>query len=376
MGIGSALFSLCISGDGNTTDRRLLREPGNGKNGTEITVISAKSSAKSSPVSSAKSSPVLRPSQMNQIIPGLWLGSSAASIGQNFLKHHDITYILTVAPAYVTPKTDIISTFPAATPFHDGQFWRLVIPVWDLPTQNLIQHFENTNTFIHAALDAGANILVHCAAGASRSATVVTAYLMRTYRSTARDALERVREWRPAACPNVGFWDQLLVYEACGYNPSDQIEYVHWKLRFECGAVIERPANEFVAFELFSPGKPGVKIPDEIPFFDTASVAGDEDALLCTRCEKDLAPMKSVLPYEDVEQFYLGQPMDWMKPELDNRIEAGTLNCPGCEEEVGKYNWNGRKDERGRWVTPAFYLARDLVTRRGSGDSKHDSGII
>lgn len=369
MGFGSAIFSLCISGDQNAVDRQILHAAKGIKPEPQITVISAKSSAKSSPVSSAKSSPVLRPSQMNQIIPGLWLGSSAASIAPNYLKHHNITYILTVAPAYVTPNTDIISTFPPATPFHDGQFWRLVIPVWDLPTQNLLQHFEVTNTFIYGALQAGGNILVHCAAGASRSASVVTAYLMKTYRLSARDALERVREWRPAASPNVGFWDQLSVYEACEYNPTEQIEYVHWKLRFESGAVIERPPDQF-ATDLFRPGETGVKIPDEIPFQDTTTLAKDGDVVVCKQCQHVLAPMKAVLPYGNVQQFSLGQPMEWMKSELAKRVEAGPFSCPNCEEAVGKYNWNGRRDEGGRWVTPAFYLAGDLVARRESETEK------
>jgi dual specificity phosphatase 12 len=312
---------------------------------------------------------------MDEIFPCLWLGSSEASTDAPLLKSHRITYILTISPSYTTPQKDIISTFPTATPFHDGTFWRLVIPVYDLPTENLLTHFRTTFTFIHAALQIGGSVLVHCAAGASRSATIVVAYLMRAYKWGALQTLKRIREKRPMVRPNVGFLDQLLIYEACGYKPVDQIEYVHWKLRFESGTVIERPPEESAFVDVFRPGELGAKIPLEIPFMDTRPPAHrGEKGLVCRSCETFLAPMKAVLPFADVEQFYLGQAMDWMEPEFNNREQVGQFCCPGCEMLVGKYNWNGRRDGGGLWVTPAFELCSNLVQANAGGSQRHDVG--
>lgn len=299
---------------------------------------------------------------MNEIIPGLWLGSSEASANAPLLKSHNITYLLTVSPSYTTVKKDVVSTFPDSTPFHDGTFWRLVIPVYDMPTYNLLDHFAISFTFIHAALQIGGGVLVHCAAGASRSATILASYLMRAYKLGALEALNRVREKRPIVRPNVGFLDQLLVYEACGFKPLDQIEYLHWKLRFESGTVIERPPEESAFVDVFRPGDLAAKIPLKIPFVDTKLPKNvEEEGLFCQGCETFLAPMKAVLPFTDVQHYYLGQLMDWMEPEFHHREQVGGFCCPRCEKVVGKYNWNGRRDEGGRWVTPAFELSSNLI---------------
>ena len=52
-------------------------------------------------------------------------------------------------------------------------------------------------------------LLVHCMAGASRSASVVCAYLILKYNLTVKEALELVRSARPIATPNAAFVAQL-----------------------------------------------------------------------------------------------------------------------------------------------------------------------
>lgn len=54
---------------------------------------------------------------------------------------------------------------------------------------------------------------VHCAAGVSRSPTIVLAYLMKYYEITLKEALYLVKLKRPIICPNRGFIKQLLEYE-------------------------------------------------------------------------------------------------------------------------------------------------------------------
>ena len=59
----------------------------------------------------------------------------------------------------------------------------------------------------------GYSCLVHCAAGVSRSATIVLAYIMRKLRVSLSEALTLLRADRPCVQPNLGFMFQLRVYQ-------------------------------------------------------------------------------------------------------------------------------------------------------------------
>lgn len=56
-------------------------------------------------------------------------------------------------------------------------------------------------------------LLLHSAAGISRSSTIVIAYLMTVSKLTAEEALCVVRHCRKIANPNYGFVKQLKEYE-------------------------------------------------------------------------------------------------------------------------------------------------------------------
>ncbi|XP_046709174.1 dual specificity phosphatase 29-like isoform X3 [Silurus meridionalis] len=79
---------------------------------------------------------------------------------------------------------------------------------------NLSMFFQTTADFIHTALsqDSG-KVLVHCARGVSRSATLVLAYLMIHKRLTVAEAITAVRGYRNIL-PNVGFLEQLRELDA------------------------------------------------------------------------------------------------------------------------------------------------------------------
>jgi hypothetical protein len=104
---------------------------------------------------------------------------------------------------------------------------RFIVPVEDCPTENLLQHFTHSTEFILAAICSGGTVLVHCLAGASRSPSVVAAFLMEVYRLSPADAIAKIRQSRPLVRPIVGFMDQLHVYAACDYRPLNQPVYSH-----------------------------------------------------------------------------------------------------------------------------------------------------
>ncbi|ORY04575.1 protein-tyrosine phosphatase-like protein [Clohesyomyces aquaticus] len=92
----------------------------------------------------------------------------------------------------------------------------------DDPNENLLKWFGETNPYIEEALYSTQTVVrtakrgavfIHCAMGKSRSATFAIAYLMWKKRIGWKEALEQVNEGRPVCDPNVGFKEQLGVYE-------------------------------------------------------------------------------------------------------------------------------------------------------------------
>ena len=86
-------------------------------------------------------------------------------------------------------------------------------PVEGHPDENISEHFERVNDFILRNITAGKNVLIHCRAGISRSATLVIAYLMARFDMPLRFAFAYVRARRPQIRPNFGFVAQLQAYD-------------------------------------------------------------------------------------------------------------------------------------------------------------------
>ncbi|KXZ48173.1 hypothetical protein GPECTOR_30g269 [Gonium pectorale] len=85
------------------------------------------------------------------------------------------------------------------------------VPVYDLEEEDLVKHFRACFEFINAGREHG-GVLVHCAAGISRSATVVIAWLMVHVGMTPAEARAAVKAARPAINPNQGFGLQLQLF--------------------------------------------------------------------------------------------------------------------------------------------------------------------
>ena len=101
------------------------------------------------------------------ILPGLYLGPvEAEQANLEQLQQLGITHILRSG----------CTAFPKS---HEKDLHYLEVDVWDLPESDLLSAVKKHSclTYIEQARQAG-GILVHCIAGVSRSATVVTAYLM------------------------------------------------------------------------------------------------------------------------------------------------------------------------------------------------------
>ena len=83
----------------------------------------------------------------------------------------------------------------------------------DVPSTNLAAHFNAAFRFINAAINDSGIVFVHCFAGASRSATIVIAYLMKERGMSLREAYRFVKSKRCFINPNEGFVKQLQRFE-------------------------------------------------------------------------------------------------------------------------------------------------------------------
>lgn len=132
----------------------------------------------------------------SRIDDGVFLGSVENTEAPEELRHLGITHILSVG-------------VPPAAP--EG-FTTKYISALDFPSVPLIRNFDDAVDFIESARESGGACLVHCAAGRSRSATCVCAWLIKKRGMSASEALDHVKKARKCVSPNLGFVEQLNVY--------------------------------------------------------------------------------------------------------------------------------------------------------------------
>jgi len=103
------------------------------------------------------------------------------------------------------------------------QFKYYPINIDDAQYEDIYQYFDDTFEFIEQSQRSGDYAcLVHCAAGVSRSATIVLAYMMRKLRIPLSIAIDELRKDRPCVSPNPGFLVQLRAYQSQLGIPDSQ----------------------------------------------------------------------------------------------------------------------------------------------------------
>ncbi|CAD8064755.1 unnamed protein product [Paramecium sonneborni] len=142
---------------------------------------------------------ILEPIIKNNVyISGLYLADIDCALSLDLLKSLQIGALLSIIDE---PKIDA-----SAYIIHE------VINIPDCTQQNIQDYFPQTNQFIEKHRQ-HTNVMVHCFAGISRSASVIIAYLMFKFQWGFQTALNFVVQKRPQVKPNYGFIQQLIQYE-------------------------------------------------------------------------------------------------------------------------------------------------------------------
>jgi protein-tyrosine phosphatase len=145
----------------------------------------------------------------NEIIPSfLYLGSEKQALDREIVENLKITHILNI-------------TKTAINKFQDIKYCK--IEVLDTIDENISRYFKKAYDFIEKILHSNQlgfknTVLVHCALGVSRSATIVIMFIMKTYRMSLEDSLSFVKSQRQKIDPNPGFMKQLEEFQLHGCN--------------------------------------------------------------------------------------------------------------------------------------------------------------
>eukprot|EP00300_Choanocystis_sp_HF-7_P008937 c16178_g1_i1.p1 GENE.c16178_g1_i1~~c16178_g1_i1.p1 ORF type:complete len:199 (-),score=16.39 c16178_g1_i1:21-617(-) len=134
----------------------------------------------------------------------LFVGPWQASAYHALPRQHKITHVINLSQIDY-PRLEGVSY--------------LVVEVDDSPQATLSSHFQSCIDFINDSASACGACLVHCMAGASRSPSIVAAYLISKFKLTAEEALQIVQERHPRAEPNEGFVRQLVEFAQLEAGP-------------------------------------------------------------------------------------------------------------------------------------------------------------
>jgi dual specificity MAP kinase phosphatase len=154
-------------------------------------------------ISLPKSKIIIYKEDISGIITGLYISNFETSLNLEMLKKHNIKTILCFS---MIKKTDLENQMYADNDIVGYQNY-----INDLNTVNISDYFDESFNRIEEGLKRD-NVLVHCDAGISRSATIVASYIGKKQKIyNTENVLELMRKNRNVY-PNIGFQRQLDEY--------------------------------------------------------------------------------------------------------------------------------------------------------------------
>ncbi|KAM0940830.1 putative protein-tyrosine-phosphatase [Dioscorea sansibarensis] len=138
-------------------------------------------------------------SSLSRVVDHVYLGSDAAARDRDSLRRHGITHVLNCVGS-------------ACPEYFRGDLIYKTLWLHDSPAEDITSVLYDAFDYLEDVRSTRppGRVLVHCLRGASRSATLVIAYLMWRYAQSFDEALRHVRAARAVTDPNLGFASQLL----------------------------------------------------------------------------------------------------------------------------------------------------------------------
>lgn len=149
---------------------------------------------------------------IDQITETIYLGNIDAAFNKKKLKQLGIKKVLTVMSAF-------------GNHYSPHEFIHKSIDVDDDFRTNIICHFKECISFIEGK----DKIFIHCAAGMSRSPTIVIAYIMWKRKLRLNEAIKFVKEKRSIISPNDNFMNQLKIFEELLIKNDYNINNINFK---------------------------------------------------------------------------------------------------------------------------------------------------
>ncbi|VDN58135.1 unnamed protein product [Dracunculus medinensis] len=137
--------------------------------------------------------------KISEIIPGLFISGVSGLTLEN-IKKYQISMIINA-----TTEVPQLKMF--------GNIARQKLWLEDKPDVDIYSFLDFLSDQIEVNIADGGNVLVHCVAGVSRSASICLAYLTKYKCRSLRDAYHLMIDKRPLVRPNLGFWQALITYE-------------------------------------------------------------------------------------------------------------------------------------------------------------------
>jgi protein-tyrosine phosphatase len=135
--------------------------------------------------------------QLNEIVPGLYLGTDQAAQSKAMLSQHGITAVLSILDYTVNVPSDQVEKHK-------------VISIEDYPDVDIGPATQEAIVFVTKQQAKNRNVLVHCQMGMSRSASVMVGLVQEILQLTPEEAIEHVKSKRPVIDINYGFRKQLV----------------------------------------------------------------------------------------------------------------------------------------------------------------------